>query len=298
MLAMGDSHGQQQAAIRLDWGPAGAAAIGTGADYAIVVDILSFSTTVSVALDRGAEVFPFRWRDASAAAFAREHDATLAVGRPEAAGSDQGNDQGNVQRAADLQADGQPAQARVSLSPASVRSATGLRRLVLPSPNGSALSAGLAHGQTAVLTAAFRNRTAVARWLTSRNLRPPDSTRLPVIGIVAAGEHWPDGSLRPAIEDFWGAGALVAALSARGFADLSPEAAAAAAAFTAVEPRLPAELAATVSGRELASLGFALDLAIAAELDTSATVPLLSGNRYTDAAGNTGDQADRCEYRA
>ncbi len=46
-----------------------------------MVDVLSFTTTLSVALDRGAEVLPLPWQHESAAAFAREQRATLALGR-------------------------------------------------------------------------------------------------------------------------------------------------------------------------------------------------------------------------
>ena len=53
-------HDQSASRIRMEWGPTGAEAV--PADYAVVVDVLSFTTTLSVAIERGIEVFPFRWR--------------------------------------------------------------------------------------------------------------------------------------------------------------------------------------------------------------------------------------------
>lgn len=82
----------------------------------------------------------------------------------------------------------------VSLSPGSVRDATGVERLVLPSPNGSSVAFGLAEAGVRVVGASLRNRRAVARWV-------PEGAQ---VAVVAASERWPDGSLRPAIEDLWG----------------------------------------------------------------------------------------------
>ncbi|BAS15848.1 lipoprotein [Arthrobacter sp. Hiyo8] len=42
----------------------GARAVASGADLAVVVDVLTFTTCVSVAVDRGAIVFPYAWKDA------------------------------------------------------------------------------------------------------------------------------------------------------------------------------------------------------------------------------------------
>ncbi|MGO8958393.1 MAG: 2-phosphosulfolactate phosphatase [Streptosporangiaceae bacterium] len=252
--------------VRLEWGLQGGLAISQGADIAVIVDVLSFTTAVSVAVDRGAEVFPYRWQDPSAREFARRHDAVLAVGRSAAAAA--GTD-------------------AVSLSPVSIRDAARLARLVLPSPNGSALAADLAAAGVTVVAACLRNRAAVARWLAGQRTLAGTA---PVIAVIAAGERWPDGSLRPAVEDLWGAGALIAALAAcsptlpaGSHLAVSPEARAAAGAFNAAQADLPAALLACASGRELAGLGFAEDVWIAGELDASTSVPLLAGGRFADA---------------
>jgi 2-phosphosulfolactate phosphatase len=282
----------------MEWGTAGAAAVATGADFAVVVDVLSFTTTLCVAVEAGIEVFPSQWQGAAAAELARRHDATLALGRLDAlmAAASPGPAAGGslpvdgLHAASDLQADGHLQ--LVSLSPASIAAAHGLARLVLPSPNGSQISAGLADGGAQVLGACLRNRVAVASWLAGRLDGWPGGT----VAVIAAGERWPDGSLRPAVEDLWGAGAVIAALadlladpaadgSPAGLVPLSPEAQSAVAAFFAVSDQLPGAMAACGSGRELADIGFADDVAIAAELDASSCVPLLSADRFVNAAG-------------
>ena len=80
-----DPYAQNGFGVRFEWGTNGAAAISAGASAMIVVDVLSFTTTLSVAVDAGIEVFPFRVRDATAATFAATRGAMLAVGRREAA---------------------------------------------------------------------------------------------------------------------------------------------------------------------------------------------------------------------
>ena len=63
-----DPYSQSGFSIRCDWGLQGATSIAVGAAAVVVVDVLSFTTTLSVALDAGIEVYPYRFRDASAAA--------------------------------------------------------------------------------------------------------------------------------------------------------------------------------------------------------------------------------------
>jgi 2-phosphosulfolactate phosphatase len=236
--------------VRFEWGPTGAADVAEGVDLAVVVDVLSFTTTLTVAVERGITVLPYPWRDGGAAAYAAERDAVLAIGRFEAR---------------------EAGPATVSLSPAAMGQAHGVSRVVLPSPNGSSICFALAERGATVVGACLRNRAAVARWLA------PRQSEGQTVAVVAAGERWPDGSLRPAVEDLWGAGAILSALD---LGDASPEARMAAAAFRAVEPHWAAELAACASGRELVTAGFAEDIEVAAELDVADVVPVLDGGEF------------------
>jgi 2-phosphosulfolactate phosphatase len=280
--------------VRFEWGPTGAAALAPLSMRLVVVDVLSFSTSVTVAAEAGTRVYPCAWRDEPAAEFARSHQAQLAVGR----------------RAVS-------AARPWSLSPAALRRAPFVPRLVLPSPNGSAICAAAAGGagsaggvdtaegmgagtaegvdagtaegagEATVIAGCLRNAAAVGRFL--RGSAGP-------VTVIAAGERWPDGSLRPALEDLLGAGAILAvlrdlggpqdldALRDPGSGTFSPEAEAARACFEAT-----ADVAAAVrgcsSGRELIEGGFGDDVAIAVEIDACLMVPVLADGAFTAATG-------------
>jgi 2-phosphosulfolactate phosphatase len=49
--------------VRFDWGPAGAAELARVCAALVVVDVLSFSTAVEIAVARGMRVHPFPWGD-------------------------------------------------------------------------------------------------------------------------------------------------------------------------------------------------------------------------------------------
>jgi 2-phosphosulfolactate phosphatase len=247
-------HDQSTYRLRMEWGPTGATAV--PADYAVVVDVLSFTTTLSVALERGIEVFPFRWRDSRAAEHALRHGATLAVGRFEALSREDAR--------------------HVSLSPASLSAVEGIERLVLPSPNGSTIAFALAESGAQVLGACLRNAGAVARWLA------PQVADGASVVVVPAGERWYDDTLRPAVEDLWGAGAVLAGLVSERREVASPEALMAVAAWQAAS--LPADLLGCASGLELAEVGFVADVEIAGQHDVSEVVPVLVGESFRDGA--------------
>ncbi|MDN5765802.1 MAG: 2-phosphosulfolactate phosphatase [Humibacillus sp.] len=273
---MRPSHSQSRHPVRLEWGAEAALALtrhaleGGASVYAVVVDVLSFSTSVTVAADAGLTVLPYRWGQDGARAFADERSAVLA--QPRSHTLDGG----------------------ISLSPKSIRDTNVTSAIVLPSPNGSTIAEKLAGCGAVVVVAALRNRAAVGRWLARRLIGthdPPQDGGTVVI-LVPAGERWPDGSLRPAVEDLWGAGGVAAAViqQLEGRFDgypasrlFSPEAATACSAYTAVigaPDRLTAGLAASASGRELIDSGWPEDVAIAGELDHSRSVPVLTGGAF------------------
>jgi 2-phosphosulfolactate phosphatase len=239
-------HVQDGYDVRLEWGREGVVTLGTRCAVVVIIDVLSFCTAVDVALSRGAVVLPLPWGDERGAAVAARAGATLAG--PRGAGG-------------------------LSLSPASLRNVPAGMRLALPSPNGATLCALAQRTGAHVLAGCLRNAAATAR--TAHRLSGGEP-----IGLVPAGERWelPGEPLRPALEDALGAGAIAGALPGA----FSPEAELAAAQFGAARSRgLPGVLAASASGRELTSDGFAADVTLAAAHDASETAPQLRDGLLT-----------------
>jgi 2-phosphosulfolactate phosphatase len=214
---------QRGASVRLEWGAAAVEHLAGDVDCVVVVDVMSFSTCVAVAVARGASVYPYAWRDASALDYARAVGAEVA---------------GTERRLAE----------GWSLSPTSLATVPAGLKLVLPSPNGSAVAFKAREKGGAVFCGGLRNARATARACAAFDR----------VLVVPCGERWPDGSLRPALEDLVGAGAIVAAL---GRVDASPEARAAAATWQALGADRRGLLADGASARELIERGFAADVA-------------------------------------
>ena len=162
--------------LRCEWGMRGLLALAPASDAVVIVDVLSFSTAVDIAVSNGACVFPYRWKDDSAFRFAREKGALLASDRA--------------------------ATGAYSLSPASLRSIPAQARIVLPSPNGSSLA--LSANGVPVFTACLRNAPTVAKRAAACGSR---------VALIPAGERWEDDTLRPCLEDLIGAGAVLAELA-------------------------------------------------------------------------------------
>ena len=161
--------------LRCEWGLKGLRAVAPESDAVVVVDVLSFSTAVDIAVANGAVVLPYQWKDDSAVRYAEEKNARLASKRC--------------------------SQEEYSLSPASLRAIPTGTALVLPSPNGSTLC--FSASGVLVYTACLRNAEAVATHLRRTAKR---------IAVIPAGERWPDDTPRPCLEDLVGAGAVLSML--------------------------------------------------------------------------------------
>jgi 2-phosphosulfolactate phosphatase len=236
-------YAQTEYNIRCEWGLHGVRTLAPISDVVVIVDVLSFTTSVSVAVERGAFIYPYAGPREDVAAFAAARNAEVAGHRDSGTG--------------------------YSLSPHSLVHIPAGTRLVLPSPNGSTLSTST--GDTPTLAGCLRNARAVADAAQQLGRR---------IAIIPAGERWrTDGSLRPCFEDLVGAGSIISGLSG----PRSPEALAAEAAFVHAEAHLLRLLRGCGSGRELIERGTPADVDLAAALNASDCAPLLQDGAYRNA---------------
>jgi 2-phosphosulfolactate phosphatase len=230
---------QSEWQVRFEWGPTGVQEVPSEA--VVLVDVLRFTTAVDAAVSRGAAVIPVESREAAPRLAAEVGAIAL--------------DWGGTGH---------------SLSPVSLLTLGAADRVVLPSPNGSLCSTVAGRSGATVLAACLRNAGAVASWI---------ADRFASVTVVASGERWPDGSLRPCIEDYLSAGAVISDLPGR----RSPEAETAAAAWDASKPKVEQLIRECVSGQEQYARGWKADLDFALGLDQSACVPVLVDGAFVDA---------------
>jgi 2-phosphosulfolactate phosphatase len=231
---------QKEYDIRFEWGLNGVEILAPLSDVIVIIDVLSFTTSVDIVVGNQGLVFPYAGEEDALPAYAQSVEAVIASHRRQD-------------------------ETAYSLAPSSLLNIPEGTRLVLPSPNGSTLS--MATGRTPTLAACLRNARAVAEKASQLGKR---------ISVIAAGERWTDGSLRPALEDLLGAGAVIVHLAGQ----RSPESQLAAAGFLHYEQNLPETLLRCGSGKELTGRGFQRDVEIASSLNVSSTAPLLKDGAY------------------
>jgi 2-phosphosulfolactate phosphatase len=242
-----DVFAQSPYRCRLDWGRHGARAAAERQDILVIVDTFSFSTAVVTAVQGGGLVYPCA-EDEQPGVLAQRIGGEVAVRRKDV-----------------------PAKGRFSLSPLTYLHLAPGTRIVLASPNGATCSR-YARAVPFLFVGALVNAEAVAM-VVSHLLDTTDRC----VTIIACGERWhppvADGALRVALEDYLGAGAILASLRY----EQSPEARVCAGAFTHSRRDIAALLWECGSGRELRSMGFPEDVRHAAQLNSYDAVPVMRG---------------------
>jgi 2-phosphosulfolactate phosphatase len=139
--------------INFEWGKHGIRKYSASSDITVIVDILSFSSCVDIAISNGALLYPYRYKDDSAVEYAESLNAELA----------------SFKRSAEI----------FSLSPVSLKNIPSGTKIVLPSPNGSELS--LLSESRITICACLRNFNAVGEYINTIGGN---------VTVIAAGEKW------------------------------------------------------------------------------------------------------------
>lgn len=236
---------------KMEWGRRGAREAAERGDIVIIVDVLSFSSAIVAALSAGAIIFPYP-PNLDGNKYANSIGAKYILGRAEAART------------------GNP-----TLSPVTFNEEHRNQRYVLSSLNGAYCS-WIASRVPALLIGSLLNASAVA--VIAEELQQETGAD---ITVVACGELWNDAGenedrLRPSIEDYLGAGAILAELSGK----KSAEAEVCSGAFKSTESRLKELVWDSGSGRELRERGYEEDVHYCSQLNLTDIVPVLKEGRF------------------
>lgn len=243
-----DPFSQTPYRCRFDWGPTGAERAAARGDIIVIVDVLSFSTSVVEAVRRGAVICPCG-EDDNTADLAKKLGAEVAVRRHEV-----------------------PDKGRYSLSPLTYQDVPAKTKIILPSLNGGTCtrcSKSSDYVFAGALTNAGATGKAVSEIMNESAL---------AVTVIACGEREkePPYDLRPAIEDFLGAGAILSHLPF----DKSPEARVCESAFSVSTKDVGSLIGDSVSGRELCEMGFAGDVNFVSQIDLHDTAVILTEDGF------------------
>ncbi|MEH7107483.1 2-phosphosulfolactate phosphatase, partial [Bacillus sp. JJ1764] len=236
---------------RVEWGMRGAREAAERGDIIIIVDVLSFSSTVISALSNGAIIYPYP-PNLDGKTYAEKVGAEYILGRAEA------------------DKIGKP-----TLSPVSFTQEHSNKKYVLSSLNG-AFCTWIASKVPALLIGSLLNASSVSS--IANQLRVKSNSN---ITVVPCGEQWNnvknyDNSLRPSIEDYLGAGVILSYLDG----DKSPEAEVCIGAFQHAKEKINELIWECGSGRELRQKGFEDDVKYCSHLNVFDTVPILYNDHF------------------
>lgn len=239
---------------RVEWGKRGAREAAQRGDVTVIVDVLSFSSTVVSALNQNAIIYPYP-PNLDGMKYAEAVGAEYILGRSEAAKA------------------GKP-----TLSPVTFNRQHANKSYVLCSLNGAYCS-WIASKVPALLIGSLLNASFVANIV--NQIRKKTNAN---VTVIPCGEKWEeikehDDPLRPSIEDYLGAGAILSELNG----SKSPEADVCIGAFLHSKHKIEDLLWESGSGRELRYKGFEADVKHCSRLNVFENVPILINNRFVDA---------------
>lgn len=251
MKRKNDVYDQLPYSNRFDWGLRGVRNAVDRGDIVVIVDVLSFSSTVVSAIQHGAIIYPFPMKE-GADEFGRLVKAKVLKGRAESLAS-----------------------GGASLSPISFSKKDKDCRYVLTSLNGALCSRRGRQAPT-LLIGCLLNAPAVAS-----TIKEERKKNYSAVSVIACGEHWLDPKeeenyLRPCIEDYLGAGAILAGLAG----SKSPEAQVCENGFIASKSHIQQLIEKSSSGVELIEKGFKEDVAFASQLNQFSEVPILVDEHF------------------
>ncbi|MGG3564805.1 2-phosphosulfolactate phosphatase [Neobacillus rhizosphaerae] len=238
---------------RVEWGRRGAREAAERGDIIIIVDVLSFSSTVISALRKGAIIYPYP-RTLDGKKFAEKIGGEFILGRVEAARI------------------GSP-----TLSPVSFSKDHTNKKYVLTSLNGANCT-WIASQVPSLLIGSLLNAESVAA--AANHLQKQTRAN---ITVIPCGEQWEsskeyEDTLRPAIEDYLGAGAILSYLEGK----KSPEAELCMTSFLHSKDKLNDLIWDCGSGRELRGRGYEADVNHCCRLNVYQTVPLLNKDHFVE----------------
>jgi 2-phosphosulfolactate phosphatase len=232
---------------RMEWGVRGVEEASARGDIIIIVDVLSFSSAVTTAIHHGAVIYPFP-RVGDIETFGKSVDAEVLLGRKEAREA------------------GKPSLSAPSFRSDSIEG----KKFVLSSLNG-ATCAKASQKVPALLVGCLLNVSSVAR--VANQIQKEMNAN---ITVIACGERWHGSDeehreLRPAVEDYLGAGAILEKLDGT----KSPEAKVCISAFQNSKSNLAELIWNCSSGRELRAINFEDDVSYPSQIDLFQDVPVL-----------------------
>jgi len=232
---------------RMDWGIRGVKEASLRGDIIVIVDVLSFSSAITNAVHQRAIIYPFP-RTGDINEFGKSVNAEVCILERS--------------RAREL---GLP-----SLSATSFNESHKGKKYVISSING-ATCVKEASGNNYIFIGCLLNASAVA--IVVNQIQQDKNLN---ITVIASGERWSGNKdeprdLRPSIEDYLGAGAILELLNGT----KSPEAKVCIGAYQNSKSELDELILDSSSGRELLNMGFSDDVKFCSQVDVFKEVPIL-----------------------